>query len=93
MKTLVKKEDSKLCKNKKGNKGSIKYIKDKSLKKFLLQHMKRQKLDFSKIKIPSFFGNSEEDEEDSLNESFQSFSSLPTFNLKKFFYFEIKITL
>ena len=84
MKTLLKKEDSKLCQNKKGNKGLIKYIKDKSLKKFLLQHMKRQKLDLSKIKIPSFFGNSE-DEEDSLNESFQISSPLPTFKLPKIF--------
>ena len=87
MKSIQMKEDSKVLKKKKGNKrnkGTIKYIKDKSLKIFLLQHMKRQKLDFSKIKIPSFFGNSE-DEEDSLNESFQISSSLAKFNLPKLF--------
>jgi len=87
MKTIVMKEDSKLHKMKKGNKknkGTIKYIKDKSLKIFLLQHMKRQKLDLSKIKIPSFFGNSEDDE-GSLNESFQISSPLPTFKLPNLF--------
>ena len=32
-----------------------KYIKDKGIVNFLLQHLKPQNINFSKIKIPSFF--------------------------------------
>ena len=88
MKKIITRKELKLIKIKKGNKknkGTIKYIKDKSLKIFLLQHMKRQKLDFSEIKIPSFFGNSEDEEEKSMNESFNLPPSLPNFRLPKFF--------
>ena len=39
------------------------YIKDKAIIKFIKAHSKRQNIDFSKIKIPSFLDISEENEE------------------------------
>ena len=38
----------------KGKKRARKFIKDKAIVDFLLEHMKPSKIDFSKIKIPSF---------------------------------------
>ena len=38
----------------KGKKRARKFIKDKEIVDFLLEHMKPSKIDFSKIKIPSF---------------------------------------
>ena len=38
----------------KGKKRARKFIKDKVIVDFLLEHMKPSKIDFSKIKIPSF---------------------------------------
>jgi len=38
----------------KGKKRIKKFIKDKAIVDFLLEHMKPSKIDFSKIKIPSF---------------------------------------
>ena len=48
-----------------------KFIKDKAIVNFLLEHMKPAKIDFSKIKIPSFisFLEKEEKEAISTNES------------------------
>ena len=48
-----------------------KFIKDKSIVNFLLEHMKPAKIDFSKIKIPSFinFLENEEKESNMSNES------------------------
>ena len=48
-----------------------KFIKDKAIVNFLLEHMKPAKIDFSKIKIPSFnsFLEKEEKEAISPNES------------------------
>ena len=37
-----------------GKKRATKLIKDKAIVNFLLEHMKPSKIDFSKIKIPSF---------------------------------------
>ena len=66
------------------NGGKNKYIKDKGLKKFLLQHMKKQKLDFSKVKIPSFFGQPDDDEK-SFNESFDVQGTVPIFQFSTIF--------
>ena len=38
----------------KGKKRARKFIKDKAIVDFLLEHMKPSKIDFSTIKIPSF---------------------------------------
>ncbi len=39
----------------KRKKRAVKLIKDKAIINFLLEHMKPSKIDFSKVKIPSFF--------------------------------------
>ena len=39
----------------KRKKRAVKFIKDKAIINFLLEHMKPCKIDFSKVKIPSFF--------------------------------------
>ena len=39
----------------KRKKRAVKLIKDKAIINFLLEHMKPYKIDFSKVKIPSFF--------------------------------------
>ena len=44
-------------------KSNKRYIKDKAIIKFIKAHSKRQNIDFSKIKIPSFLDISEENEE------------------------------
>lgn len=38
---------------------SSKYIKDKAIINFILQHSEEEKIDYSKIKIPSFFNSSD----------------------------------
>ena len=55
----------------KKSKRKRKFIKDKSIVNFLLEHMKPAKIDFSKIKIPSFinFLENEEKESNMSNES------------------------
>ena len=42
-----------------------KFIKDKALAKFILQHSVREEIDLSKLKIPSFADVLKADEEDS----------------------------
>ena len=48
-----------------------KFIKDKAIVNFLLEHMKPAKIDFSKIKIPSFISFLEKEEKEAIltNES------------------------
>ena len=57
-------------KTKGANKGTkkTKYFKDKAIINFLLQHLKEEKIDFSKVKISSF-----SDEISSENEEFKLF--------------------
>ena len=62
---------------KKFKKKTNKYIKDKAIVDFILQHSEKENIDFSKIKIPSFSGctSNEEDDiksikSDNLNEKF-----------------------
>ena len=76
-KTLFK---SKKVKNDK--KYKYKYIKDKAIKNFILQHTKKPNIDFSKIKIPYFleFSNDEE----SSNKLFLKDINLPIFRFKAF---------
>ena len=71
---------SKKVKN--GNKFKYKYIKNKAIKNFILQHTKKPKIDFSKIKIPSFleFSNDEE----SFNNTFLKDITLPIFKFNVF---------
>ena len=59
---------NKRCKHQKKDK----YIKDKSLIKFLMQHYKKQTIDFSKVKISSFLdslNNKEEEKENCIDEN------------------------
>ena len=44
-----------------------KLIRDKAIVNFLLAHMRTAKIDFSKIKIPSFMNFSENEEKSSIN--------------------------
>ena len=78
MKRLLKKLKSLSIRKK--NKKKIKYIKKKELRTFLLQHMEKQKLDFSNIKVPSFFGTDDDQEESSINE----FTNISGFQIPKF---------
>ena len=58
-----------------------KFIKDKSIVNFLLEHMKPVEIDFSSIKIPSFINFLENEEKESIfpNESNESknFKGIP----------------
>ena len=45
----------------------IKLVKDKAIVNFLLEHMKPVKINFSKIKIPSFLNFIENEKKDSIN--------------------------
>ena len=45
----------------------IKLVKDKAIVNFLLEHMKPVKINFSKIKIPSFINFIENEKKDSTN--------------------------
>ena len=49
----------------KNGKRSKKILRDKAIVNFLLEHMKPVKIDFSKIKIPSFFNFLENEENNS----------------------------
>ena len=44
-----------------------KFVKDKAVVNFLLEHMKPAKINFSKIKIPSFINFLENEEKSSIN--------------------------
>ena len=44
-----------------------KFVKDKAIVNFLLEHMKPAKINFSKIKIPSFINFLENEEKNSIN--------------------------
>ena len=44
-----------------------KFVKDKAIVNFLLEHMKPVKINFSKIKIPSFLNFIENEKKDSIN--------------------------
>jgi len=44
-----------------------KFVKDKAIVNFLLEHMKPIKINFSKIKIPSFINFIENEKKDSIN--------------------------
>ncbi len=69
----------------------VKYIKDRAIVNFILQHSKKETIDFSKIKIPSFLdiSNAEEDghnynqiqnlNQESQATTIQNSSNLPTF--------------
>ena len=70
-----------------------KYIKDKGVFKFILQHLVKEEIDLSKVSIPSFSEVLKSDEEDSrafrvkyLNSKFEKslsekIQSIPTFTL------------
>ena len=45
-------------------KQKAKYFTDKSIIKFLLQHLEKEKIDFSKVKIPSFSDEADTEEEE-----------------------------
>ena len=62
-----------------------KYIKDKAIINFLLEHMKPVKIDFSKIKIPTFIDFLENGEKNSIfpnasNEQ-KIFKDIPTIGI------------
>ena len=69
----------------KKSKRKRKFIKDKAVINFLLEHMKPVKIDFSKIKIPSYlnFLENEEKKPISSNESNEEkiFKDIPTVGL------------
>ena len=44
-----------------------KFVKDKAIVNFLLEHMKPAKINFSRIKIPSFLNFTENEKKDSIN--------------------------
>ena len=46
-----------------------KFVKDKAIVNFLLEHMKPAKIDFSKIKVPSFINFLEDEEKKSSDSS------------------------
>ena len=51
----------------KKTKRARKFVKDKAILNFLLEHMKPAKIDFSKIRVPSFLNFSENEEKNSVN--------------------------
>ena len=57
-----------------------KYIKDKATVNFLLEHLKPSKIDFSKIKMPSFLESFEEGEKESKQEKENRNESNPNRN-------------
>ena len=61
-------------KNLRRNKGKVKrnYIKDKAVVEFILQHSQKERIDFSKIKIPSFLDISADEERPTVLEQFDS---------------------
>ena len=72
-------------KTKKG-KTKNKYIKDKSLKNFIYQHSKKQNINFSAIKIPSFLDVLSEDENSFINKD-----CIPHFHFNIFHDIENKV--
>ena len=70
----------------------IKYIKDEAIVNFLLQHSESKKIDFSKIKIPSFFDDCNDSNENTTTQSAleqvhnneQKPKQLPVFGLNLF---------
>ena len=69
----------------KKSKRARKFIKDKAIVDFLLEHMKPVKIDFSKIKIPTFIDFLENEEKNSIfsNESNEQkiFKDIPTIGI------------
>ena len=51
----------------KKTKRARKFVKDKAIVNFLLEHMKPAKIDFSKIRVPSFLNFSDNEEKNSVN--------------------------
>ena len=74
-KKMVKAE---LKKNK--PKRARKFVKDKATVNFLLEHLKPSKIDFSKIKMPSFLESFEEGEKESKQEKENRNESNPNRN-------------
>ena len=72
---------SKKVKN--GKKYKYKYIKDKGIINFIIQHTQKPNIDFSKIKIPSFLQGFSEDE-DTFNNSVLKDNNLPIFKFQVF---------
>lgn len=66
----------------KKSKRARKFIKDKAIVNFLLEHMKPAKIDFSKIRIPSFLEleKQENNEGQSINESKKEIFPMPFVN-------------
>ena len=74
----------------------IKLVKDKAIVNFLLEHMKPVKINFSKIKIPSFLNFIENEKKDSINsnifqvENIQDGSPIEGISLFNNFYDNVK---
>ena len=65
-------------------KSKAKYIEDKCVANFILQHLRKEKIDFSKIKIPSFLdvmNNEEEESKSNKNNNLNKKSEQP--NIQK----------
>ena len=73
-----------------------KLVKDKAIVNFLLEHMKPIKINFSKIKIPSFLNFIENEKKDSINsnisqeENIQDGSPIEGISLFNNFYDNVK---
>ena len=73
-----------------------KLVKDKAIVNFLLEHMKPAKINFSKIKIPSFLNFIENEKKDSINsnifqvENIQDGSPIEGISLFNNFYDNVK---
>ena len=73
-----------------------KLVKDKAIVNFLLEHMKPAKINFSKIKIPSFLNFIENEKKDSINsnifqvENIQNESPIEGISLFNNFYDNVK---
>ena len=73
-----------------------KLVKDKAIVNFLLEHMKPVKINFSKIKIPSFLNFIENEKNDSINsnisqeENIQDGSPIEGISLFNNFYDNVK---
>ena len=73
-----------------------KLVKDKAIENFLLEHMKPVKINFSKIKIPSFLNFIENEKKDSINsnisqeENNKDGSPIEGISLFNNFYYNVK---
>ena len=80
----------------KKEKRTRKFVKDKAIINFLLEHMKPAKINFSKIKIPSFLNFIENEKKDSINsnifqvENIQNGSPIEGISLFNNFYDNVK---